>query len=116
MTVDDSTSVRQMVAFTLKNGGYEVIEAEDGVDALAKAKYAKVSMVLTDLNMPGMGGQNCLAQLIRFDPDIKVIVASGYPPNDKIKKILEPVVGGYIAKPYRLTDMMQKVRELLDCN
>ena len=56
MTADDSASVRQMVSFTLKGGGYEVIEAIDGKDALMKLGKQKVDMLLTDLNMPNLDG------------------------------------------------------------
>jgi two-component system chemotaxis response regulator CheY len=56
MTADDSASVRQMVAFTLKQSGYEVVEAVDGRDALNKLNSQKVDMLLTDLNMPNMDG------------------------------------------------------------
>ena len=56
MTVDDSASVRQMVSFTLKQAGYQVVEAVDGKDALSKLHGAAVQMVLTDLNMPNMNG------------------------------------------------------------
>ena len=55
MTVDDSASVRQMVSFTLRGAGYQVIEAVDGEDAVQKLK-APVHLVLTDLNMPRMDG------------------------------------------------------------
>src|ERR1043165_2985394 len=55
MTVDDSASVRQMVSFTLRSAGYEVVEATDGEDALARLQGA-IHLVLTDLNMPRMDG------------------------------------------------------------
>ncbi|MDP4174738.1 MAG: response regulator, partial [Bacteroidota bacterium] len=50
MTVDDSASVRQMVSFTLREAGYEVIEASDGKDALDKLAFNTVNMIITDLN------------------------------------------------------------------
>ncbi|HPE37802.1 MAG TPA: response regulator, partial [Spirochaetales bacterium] len=55
MTVDDSASVRQMVSFTLKNAGYDVVEACDGKDAMGKLA-GHLDMVITDLNMPNMDG------------------------------------------------------------
>ena len=54
LAVDDSASIRQMVAFTLKGAGYEVIQAVDGEDALEKANKHTVNLVLTDINMPRM--------------------------------------------------------------
>ncbi len=56
LAVDDSASMRQMVAFTLKGAGYRVIEAADGQEAYEKAKATQVDLVLTDQNMPGMDG------------------------------------------------------------
>jgi len=56
VTVDDSSSVRQMVSFTLKQARYEVVEAVDGKDALAKLEASGVHMVLTDLNMFNVDG------------------------------------------------------------
>src|SRR5512140_3252559 len=56
MTADDSASVRQMVSFTLKQNGYDVVEAVDGKDALDKLATQKVDMLITDLNMPNLDG------------------------------------------------------------
>jgi two-component system chemotaxis response regulator CheY len=56
LAVDDSASIRQMVAFTLKSGGYEVTEAVDGMDGLDKAKVKSFNLILTDQNMPRMDG------------------------------------------------------------
>ena len=63
LAVDDSPSMRQMVAFTLKSSGYEVIEAVDGLDGLDKARAGHVSLVLTDQNMPRMDGLTLIRSL-----------------------------------------------------
>ena len=63
LAVDDSASLRQMVTFTLKSAGYEVIEAGDGEEGLAKAKGAAVNVVLTDQNMPKMDGLTLVKNL-----------------------------------------------------
>ena len=65
LAVDDSTSIRQMVAFTLKSAGYTVIEAADGVEGLAKAKANAhvINLVLTDQNMPNMDGLTLIKSL-----------------------------------------------------
>jgi len=68
LTVDDSPSIRQMVAATLRFGGYTVVEAVDGVDALDRArKHDDVALVLTDQNMPNMDGLT-LTRNLRADP------------------------------------------------
>ena len=56
MTVEDSTSLREMISFVIQEAGYDVVEAKDGQDALAKLKNSPVDMVITDLNMPLMNG------------------------------------------------------------
>jgi two-component system chemotaxis response regulator CheY len=63
LAVDDSTSIRQMVAFTLKSAGYSVIEAVDGQDGLDKIKAQNVDLVLTDQNMPKMDGLTMIKTL-----------------------------------------------------
>ena len=63
LAVDDSASIRQMVAFTLKSAGYDVVEAGDGQDGLDKAKRRPFSLVLTDQNMPGMDGLSLIKSL-----------------------------------------------------
>lgn len=72
LAVDDSTSIRQMVAFTLKGAGYEVIEAADGQEGLEKAKTKTVNLVLTDQNMPKMDGLT-LVKTLRGLPQYKTI-------------------------------------------
>ena len=63
LAVDDSASIRQMVAFTLKSSGYEVVEAVDGMDGLEKAKAKSFNLILTDQNMPRMDGLTLIKNL-----------------------------------------------------
>lgn len=72
LAVDDSASIRQMVAFTLKGAGYEVIEAADGQEGLDKAKLKTVNLVLTDQNMPKMDGLT-LVKTLRGLPQYKTV-------------------------------------------
>ena len=70
LAVDDSPSIRQMVAFTLKGAGYALIEAADGNDGLSKAQAGRPDLVLTDQNMPGMDGLS-LIRALRALPQFK---------------------------------------------
>ena len=63
LAVDDSASIRQMVSFTLKSAGYDVVEAVDGMDGLEKAKARAINLVLTDQNMPRMDGLTLIRSL-----------------------------------------------------
>ncbi|TCV83301.1 response regulator [Sulfurirhabdus autotrophica] len=70
LAVDDSVSIRQMVAYTLKGAGYNVVEAVDGQDGLDKAKSQTINLVLTDQNMPIMDGLT-LIKTLRTLPEYK---------------------------------------------
>ena len=72
MTVDDSASMRGMISFTLRNAGYEVIEAVDGQDALDKLKGTAVDMMIADLNMPNVDGIE-LIKRVRAQAEFKYI-------------------------------------------
>ncbi|WP_300434272.1 response regulator [Zoogloea sp.] len=72
LTVDDSASIRQMVSFTLKSAGYEVVEAVDGMDGLDKAKSKAFNLVLTDQNMPRMDGLSLIKSL-RAMPNYRTV-------------------------------------------
>ena len=63
LTVDDSNSLRRMVAFTLKRAGHEVVQAADGSDGLAKLGEQKIDLALVDVNMPSMGGIEMVTEM-----------------------------------------------------
>lgn len=115
MTVDDSTSVRQMVAFTLKNAAYEVVEARDGKDALEKAKGAGVHMVVTDLNMPNMDGIE-LIKCLRADPAYKfvpIIMLTTESQDSKKQEGRSAGATGWIVKPFKPEQLLAVVRKVL---
>ena len=70
LAVDDSASMRRMVSFTLKNAGYDVVDAVDGMDAWNKAAQRRFDLVLTDQNMPGLDGIG-LTRKLRANPDFE---------------------------------------------
>jgi two-component system, chemotaxis family, chemotaxis protein CheY len=115
MTVDDSSSVRQMVSFTLKNAGYEVLEAVDGQDALSKVNGARVHMVITDLNMPNLDGIGLIRALRssnshKFTPIVMLTTES------QIEKKMEGKSAGatgWIVKPFKPDQLIAVVRKVL---
>ena len=113
LTVDDSKSIRQMVSFVLKGANYEVIEAEDGVDALNKLT-PEVKLVLSDLNMPNMDGIE-LIKSIRANPAYKflpVIMLTTESQDDKKQAGKSAGATGWIVKPFnpdQLTAVVKKV-------
>jgi two-component system chemotaxis response regulator CheY len=115
MTVDDSASVRQMVSFTLKQAGYEVVEAIDGKDALSKLDGSGIHMVLTDLNMPNLDGTGLIKavrahQSYRFIPIIMLTTES-----QESRKLEGKQAGatGWIVKPFNPEQLVAVVRKVL---
>ena len=115
MTVDDSPSIRQMVSFTLKNAGYDVVEAEDGVDALNKLQSQIVNMVITDLNMPNMDGIELIKKL-RANPDYKfapIIMLTTESQQEKKGEGKAAGATGWIVKPFKPEQLLGVVRKVL---
>ena len=114
MTVDDSASVRQMVAFTLKNAGYAVIEASDGKDAVAKLQ-GKVDMVITDLNMPNMDGIS-LIKAVRAQAAYKfipIIMLTTESQAGKKQEGKDAGATGWIVKPFKPEQLLAVVQKVL---
>lgn len=116
LLVDDETALLGMAAELLSRFGYATMGAESGEKAIEilKSQDRRIDLVVLDLNMPGMGGYRCLMELLEWDPGIKVIIASGYSANRKVKEALKAGAAGFIAKPYHHNEMLKKIREVLD--
>lgn len=114
MTVDDSASVRQMVSFTLKNEGHDVIEASDGKDALGKLT-GRVDMIITDLNMPNMDGIELIRQ-VRAKPNYKFIPIIMLTTESQAQKKQEGKTAGatgWIVKPFKPEQLLAVVSKVL---
>ena len=116
LIVDDEEALRDQGREMLNKYGYTTITAESGEKAIEIYKRGKdrIDLVIMDIGMPGMGGYKCLEQLFKIDPEIKVIVASGYATGGRGKEMIKFGAADFISKPYRFTDMLKKVRALLD--
>jgi len=115
MTADDSASVRQMVGFTLREAGYEVVEAVDGRDALDKMAGSSVNMLITDLNMPNMDGieliRNVRAQQqFKFMPIIMLTTESQ---DSKKQEGRSAGATGWIVKPFKPEQLVAVVKKVL---
>ncbi len=114
LTVDDSGSLRQMVAFSLKAAGYDVVQAVDGQDGLNRAKEKTVDLVLTDQNMPVMDGLTLITNLRTLASYQKVpILMLTTESSDELKaKGKAAGANGWLVKPFdpkRLIEVVQKV-------
>ena len=113
LVVDDSPTVRKIVTMTLEADGYEVVSAEDGVEATKILVTFSPNLILLDINMPRMGGYK-LCKLIKAHPDtssIPVIMLSGK--DGLFDKLRGKLVGcnDYISKPFESADLLKCVRE-----
>jgi PAS domain S-box-containing protein len=116
LIVDDEPDIIDIGQNTLEQFGYTVLTARNGEEAvdLYTRQGDRIDLVILDLGMPGMGGERCLKELLRMNEDVKVLIASGYAATQTVQGILEAGATGFMAKPYRLEDMLKKVREVLD--
>ena len=114
LTVDDSASIRQMVSFTLKSAGYEVVEAVDGMDGLEKAKGKSFNLVLTDQNMPRMDGLT-LVKSLRALPQYAstpILLLTTESSDEMKAKGRAAGATGWLVKPFdpqKLIDVVRKV-------
>ena len=115
LAVDDSASMRQMVAFTLKGAGHDVLEASDGVQALGLAKRGSVDLVISDVNMPNMDGISLIAELrklpdYKFTPMLMLTTESG-----ASKKAEGKAAGatGWIVKPFNPDQLLATIKKVL---
>ena len=115
MTVDDSASMRQMVAFTLKGAGYDVVEADDGVKALNVAKGKKVDLVVTDVNMPNMDGITLIKQLrqlptYKFTPILMLTTEAG---DGKKQEGKAAGATGWLVKPFNPDQLLATIKKVI---
>jgi two-component system chemotaxis response regulator CheY len=116
LVVDDSPTMRQMVAFTLTNAGFKVVEAEDGKDAVNKvAAGPKMDIVVTDLNMPEMDGISLIKELrkmaaFKFTPILMLTTESA---AEKKQAGKEAGATGWIVKPFNPEVMLKIIAKVL---
>jgi two-component system chemotaxis response regulator CheY len=114
LAVDDSKTMRDMVNFTLKNAGYEVLEAEDGLNALSVVQGQKIDCVITDINMPNMDGIS-LVKALRAKPEFRstpilILTTEG----GEEKKAAGRAAGatGWIVKPFAPDKLIQVINKV----
>ena len=115
LIVDDSASMRQIVEFTLKEAGHQVMVAEDGVMALNLAKGAASDLVITDINMPNMDGITLIRELralpaYKFTPILTLTTEST---TDKKMEGKEAGATGWIVKPFNPEKLLATVSKVL---
>jgi two-component system, chemotaxis family, chemotaxis protein CheY len=115
LAVDDSASIRQMVNFTLKTAGYDVVDAIDGKDGLAKAGKDKFDMIITDLNMPNIDGIQLITEVRKlpgysFIPILMLTTESQAEKKDAGRKA---GATGWIVKPFNAEQLTAVIKKLV---
>lgn len=115
LAVDDSASMRQMVRITLSGAGYQVTEAENGADGLAKAKATPANMIVTDLNMPVMDGLTFIRELRKLPEyrGVPIIFLSTESDAGVKQQAKEAGATGWIVKPFQAEQLLAVVKKVL---
>lgn len=116
LVVDDSTTMRQMVGFTLTSAGHNVVEVADGNAAVEAAKGKRFDLVITDVNMPGMNGID-LVRALRAMPECKFIpmlVLTTESGQDVKQRGRDAGATGWIVKPFSPDVLLETLKKVLD--
>lgn len=116
LVVEDSPTMRQLIVFALKRiRGFQIVEANDGVDGLKKLSAEKFDLILTDINMPIMDGLK-LVSMVRSDPNYKetpIIVITTEGATEDRERALALGADEYITKPIQTMKILETVRKLM---
>ena len=116
LVVDDEEMVLEVTRELLKSLGYQVYIAQSGKEAIDvfMEKQSQISLVILDMVLPGMSGSKIFESLRNIKPDVRVLLASGYSINGEAERILARGCNGFLPKPFRLGELAQKVKEVLN--
>ncbi len=114
--VDDEDMIIDVGQDMLRAAGYEVLLARNGKEAIEvyEKNKDKVALVILDMIMPDMGGGEAYDRMKEINPDIKVLLSSGYSINGQASEILDRGCDGFIQKPFNMSQVSQRIREILD--
>jgi PAS domain S-box-containing protein len=115
LVVDDEEIVRQTARNALEHYGYTVLTAKDGREGvdIFRAAHGDIRLVLLDLTMPVMGGEEALHHLKSIDPTVKVLLSSGFNEVETIRRFTGRGLAGFVQKPYTGLTLLQRVAEVL---
>ncbi|MGC9022590.1 MAG: response regulator, partial [Dissulfurimicrobium sp.] len=116
MVADDEESVRTIARMVLEEFGFKVITAKDGMDAVEKFKkyHDRIDVVILDLIMPHLSGDEVYREMRRISPDVKVVLSSGYSERDVISRFAGKKVMGFLQKPFKSSELLSKIKEALN--
>lgn len=116
--VDDDETVLEIGVKMLEILGCSVLEARNGLEAIQvfKKHREKVKLIILDMQMPIMDGESAYFELKKINPNVKVLVATGYTENSRVKLLLSQGLDGYIHKPYTIHQLSEKIVQLIPNN
>ncbi len=116
LLVDDEEFIRNLVEHMLGGFGYSVLTASDGKSALEifGQRSREIDLIILDLIMPGISGGRCLEELLKINPEAKVIIASGYAEDGLEMDAITAQARGFIGKPFKISRMLGLIRNVLD--
>ena len=114
LVVDDSAFVRKKCSNLLVKASYRVVEAEDGIEALAKYVHYKPDLVLLDISMPYMDGIDTLHTIRRIDPVAKVVMVSAMGQRRVVVRAIQEGARDFVVKPFRGGRVLDTVKKVLD--
>jgi nitrogen-specific signal transduction histidine kinase len=114
--VDDEDVIIDVNREILESLGYKVVAAKSGQEALEvyRKLWGKINLIILDMIMPGMDGEATYDSLKKVNPEIRVILSSGYSKNEQAKAILEKGCQAFIQKPFSISDLSMTIRQVLD--
>ena len=116
LIVDDEPFIIDVTRDILKTLGYEVLTAKSGQEAvrLYWQQSTRIDLVILDMIMPDMGGEDTFDLLKAIQPTVRVILFSGYSVSGQVQKLMERGCRGFLPKPFSMADLSEKVRTVLD--
>lgn len=116
LVIDDEEMVREAVSDILELAEIETLTATGGAEGLLlyHAYQDRIGLVILDMRMPGMSGPETFEQLVAIDPDVRIVLSSGYNEADMTTFLATRQPVGFLQKPYDLKRLIQTVTEALD--
>jgi len=115
LVIDDEKTVRELISDILESVSLDVTQATDGLDGIAAyvREQQEIDLVMLDLSMPGMSGDKVFQKLREINPDVKVILSSGYAEDDVQNRYSMVRVDGYLQKPFTTRSLITKIQSCL---
>ena len=116
LVVDDEDTIREVASMMLEDMGFKTLSATDGMQALEvyREHRDEIVCVLLDMTMPKMDGEACFGELRRLNPEVVVILSSGYTEQDATPRFIGKGLAGFIQKPYTPEALQEKLHDILD--